>query len=187
MGTAIKGASLQARLRYVENLAGADALSRILGTLSSADRKTLQHGLWPSSLCDLELSARLDEAIAQEMDPENPVAVFRELGRSSADRNLRGVHKVFARGQSPHDFLSSFPSVRATYYSDGVGTFRKTGDATAIFRVSGATSQTTADCESTAGYLQRAIEILGGQNAYVEHPKCSGRGDDYCEFSCGWR
>jgi predicted hydrocarbon binding protein len=42
------------------------------------------------------------------------------------------------------------------------------------------------DCESTAGYFERAIELAGGRQPKVELARCRHRGDDFCEFRCGW-
>jgi predicted hydrocarbon binding protein len=77
--------------------------------------------------------------------------------------------------------------VRATYYSDGEASCERTGDSAAVLRVAGARSHSQADCESTAGYFERGIELLGGQDPVIELSRCRGRGDELCEFRCRWR
>lgn len=175
------------RLEYLKDKGGAELLDRVLERLSAADQKILKGRPLPSSLFPLELNARLDEAIAQLLDPQNAIGVFRELGRASAEKNLRKFHAIFLQGRDPHDLLSGFPAVRATYYSDGSASYDRLGDRAGHFRVTGARSHSRSDCESTAGYFERAIELLGGKEAKVELHRCRGRGDELCEFRCEWR
>ena len=186
-GTRVKGASLIARLEYLTDKGGAALRDRVLERLSPADRKILSSRPLPSSLFPLELNARLDEAIAQALNPAHPAAVYRDLGRASAQKNLHKFHAIFLQGRDPHDLLAGFPAVRGTYYSDGSASYQKTGDNAGTFRVLGAKSHSLPDCESTAGYFERAIELLGGKEARVELFRCRGRGDLACEFRCGWR
>ena len=186
-GTRIKGASLLARLQYLAERGGDALREAVFERLPPPDRRILQNRPLPSSLFPLELNARLDEAIAQVVDPAHRVAVYRELGRASAQQNLHKFHGIFLQGRGPHDLLSGFPAVRATYYSDGAASYEKTGDSSGVFRVAGARSHSLPDCESTAGYFERAIELLGGREAKVELGRCRTRGDERCEFRCEWR
>lgn len=185
-GTRIKGASLIARLEYVGEKGGSELRERVLERLSAEDRRVLERRPLPSSLFPLDLNTRLDEAIAATLDPANKVAVFRDLGRVSAQKNLHRFHAVFLQGKDPHDLLAGFPAVRATYYSDGNARYEKTGDRTGVFRVEGAQSHSRPDCESTAGYFERAIELLGGRQVKVELARCRHHGDPHCEFRCAW-
>jgi hypothetical protein len=109
----------------VDEKGGGDLRARVLGSLSAEDRRVLEHRPLPGSLFPLELNARLDEAIARSLQPLDPIRVFRELGRASAEKNPRKFHAVFLHGQGPHDLLSGFPAVRATYYSDGEASYER--------------------------------------------------------------
>jgi len=186
-GTRIKGASLLARLEYVTEKGGPELLARVLARLAPADRKLLEGHPLPGSFFPLELNERLDEAIAHAVNPLDLVGVYRELGRASAQKNLQKFHAIFLRGQNPHAVLEGFPAVRGTYYSDGTASYERTTDTSGILRVKGASSHSLPDCESTAGYFERAIELVGAQDARVELAHCRGRGDALCEFRCGWR
>jgi uncharacterized protein (TIGR02265 family) len=185
--TRIKGASLLARLEYVTEKGGPQLLARVLARLPEADRKVLEGKPLPASFFPLELNERLDVAIAHAVNPLDPTGVYRELGRASAQKNLQTFHQIFLRGHSAHSLLEGFPAVRATYYSDGTASYDRTGDTSGVLRVKGASSHSLPDCESTAGYFERAIELVGARDARVELARCRGRGDALCEFRCGWR
>ena len=186
-GTLIKGASIKARLAFVEKQHGADVLSTVLAGLNAQDRSVLQGRVLPSTLFPLELNARLDESIAQVLDPDDPVRIFRRLGKASAEANLSSFHRIFLRGQGPHDVLKDFPSIRHTYYSDGEATYTPTGETSGTFRVVSAGSHTVPDCESTAGYFEKAIEMMGGKDVSVALGMCRHYGDPHCELICRWR
>lgn len=186
VGTRVKAASLLARLECLVDKGGQALRDRVLESLSENDRRVLANRPLPSTLLPLDLNTRLDEAIAALLNPSDPVAVFRELGRASAEKNLHRFHAIFLQGRDPHDLLAGFPAVRATYYSDGEASYEKTGDNGGVFRVKGARSHSRPDCESTAGYFERAIELLGGKRPQVELSRCRYHGDALCEFRCRW-
>jgi hypothetical protein len=68
----------------------------------------------------------------------------------------------------------------------GSRTYEKTGARSAVLRTVGAESVTEADCLTIIGWHQRAIEMSGGRDVHVEHPKCRARGNGYCEYLCSW-
>ena len=68
-----KGIVIKSRLRFVRETFGDDALERILGTLSAADRDVLNGILLPSGWYPKDVNARLDEAIIEVMGDESPV------------------------------------------------------------------------------------------------------------------
>jgi len=185
-GTKVKGASINARLEYVEESHGSRVLEQVLAILETKDKEQLGARILPSTMYPLELNGRLDAAIARVIQPANPVAVYRSLGRASAEKNLNSVHSIFLRSRGPHGILEHFPSVRRTYYSDGEATYEKIDDEKGVFRVRNAASHTLADCESTAGYFERAIELVGGTNVSVVLQQCRSRGNASCEFHCRW-
>ncbi len=186
-GTLIKGASIRARLKFLEREYGSDQLDLILVSLSEEDQSTIRIGVLPSTWYPLELSGRLDEAVAQVLSPDAPSRIFRLLGKASAENNLQSFHRIFLRGQGPHDVLESFPSVRRTYYSDGSAAYTPDGEQSGTLCVSGASSHTRSDCESTAAYFEKAIELMGGRSARTELKRCRDFGDASCEFHCQWQ
>ena len=185
-GTQLKGASIKARLDYLEEEHGPETLREVLGCLPEGERSRLENGVLPSTWYPLELHGSLDGAIASVLDPMHPVEVFRVLGRASADRNLNSFHRIFLQGRDPKDVLASFPSIRRTNYSDGEASYQAVDETHVALCVSGASGHTVADCASTAGYFERAIELLGGSSPTVELSKCRERGDPVCEFLCSW-
>ncbi|MDA8021188.1 MAG: DUF2378 family protein [Thermoanaerobaculia bacterium] len=185
--TSIKGASILARLDYIRDAHGIETLDRVLESLESADRELLSGSVLPSQAYALELNGRLDVAIASIVAPDKDQAlVFRELGRASAERNLTSIHSIFLTGHDPHDLLRKYPAVRRTYYSDGVATYEWIDASRGVLRVRGAVSHTQADCESTAGYYERALALVGVDDPRVDL-RCRTSPSGTCEYHCSWR
>ncbi len=187
LGTSIKGSSIIARIEYIRDKLGAEKIKEILSRLPANEQALLDRTILPSNRYPMELNAHLDQAIAQVLNPRNPVAVYRDLGRASAQRNLKAFHKTFLQGEGPHSVLSRFPAVRRTYYSDGLATYEKLSEKSGRLRIEGAKSHAYADCESTAGYFERAIELVGASSARVELTRCRERDDPHCELGCTWQ
>lgn len=181
MSTAIKGASVSARIDFVKRRFGEDTWQKVLTHLHEEDQKALTGNIIVLSFYPLELNARLDEAIAKATDPNNPIRVYRALGRASADANLTSVHKTFILGDNPHRVLKRYPSVRKIYYSDGSGQYEKIGEKEGYLQLKDS-SFTLEDDESTAGYFERGIELMGGKNVKVDVT----RKPRSCEYNFTW-
>lgn len=185
--TRIKGASLVARLEWTEQKQPG-ARNKVLAAMRSEDRKALGGVVMTMGWYSLELCAQLDAAIASVLAPERPPEeIYRLLGRASAADNLGGAHRLFLRDGTPHGVLGRFPQVRAQYYTDGAATYEYVAAGHGRITVEGAASVTVADCTSTAGYFEQALELAGGLDAQIDHHECILNGAARCRFECHWR
>ncbi len=181
MSTKIKGSSIKARLEHLKSKYGEKTLDSVLDRLNDEDQKQLRGIVIAISQYPIELNARLDEAIAKELDPHNEISVYRELGKASAEANLNSIHKTFIQGNDPHDVLRRYPSVRKQYYSDGTAEYQKTDEKRGELKLQDATF-TLQDDESTAGYFERGIELMGGKNVEVRVVSTSNT----CTYYFSW-
>ena len=185
-GSRIKGHILLARLQYVRDTAGEAQLAKVLASLSAEDRAVLGGMLLPVTWYPLELNLRLDAAIATVLSPGDKSKVFLEMGRASAEQNLKGVHRPYLREGDPHFLLSAAPSIYAAYYAAGRRTYEKAGDRAAVLRTFDAETVSATDCLTVVGWHQRAIELCGGREVKVEETQCRARGAPHCEYRCEW-
>ena len=182
----IKGSVLITRLNLLKNQGGVERLQQVLQRLPAADRKVLEGVIMPIGWYPLELNLRLDGAIADVLSPKDRSKAFVDMGRASAEQNLNGPHHVFIRKGDPHFLLSHAPEIYRLYYAVGSRTYEKIGPKTAVLRTMGAESVTEADCLTIIGWYQRAIEMSGGRDVRIDHPKCRARGNGHCEYHCSW-
>jgi uncharacterized protein (TIGR02265 family) len=182
----IKGHVLLARLQYVRDAGGEAQLQKVLASLPAEDRAVLTGMILPVTWYPLELNLRLDGAIATVLSPDDKSRVFLEMGRASAEQNLRGVHRPYLREGDPHFLLASAPRIYAAYYAVGSRTYEKVGDKVAVLRTLGAETVSATDCLTVVGWHQRAIELCGGRDVKVEETQCRARGAPHCEYRCAW-
>jgi uncharacterized protein (TIGR02265 family) len=185
-GSRIKGHVLLSRLQYVRDVAGEATLQEVLARLPDGDRAVLVGMVLPVAWYPLDLNLRLDGAIAAVLSPGDKARVFLEMGRASAEQNLKGVHRPYVREGDPHFLLSAAPRVYAAYYAVGNRTYEKLGEKAAVLRTFGAETVSATDCLTVIGWHQRAIELCGGREVKVEETQCRSRGAPHCEYRCEW-
>jgi uncharacterized protein (TIGR02265 family) len=185
-GPRIKGNVLLSRIAFVRGHGGEEALQAVLSRLPAADQAILRGWILPISWYPLALNLRLDDAIAGVLSPEDRSRVFLEMGRASADANLKGPHRPFVKPGDPHFLLASAPQIYAAYYGVGRRTYERTGETAAVLRTFDAESVTPTDCLTVVGWHVRAIELCGGKDVRVAETRCRSRGDPHCEYHCTW-
>jgi hypothetical protein len=185
METTISGKTLLARLRFVEERLGEAEARRVLARLSPNDQRILDGIVLPVGRYPLLLSARLDVAIAEELDPAHPNRVFRILGRSSAELNFDQFHATLIARDDPHVIMSRIGAMRRLYYQEGEFGYQRISATRARIFVRGMATVATPDCESTAGFYEVAIARSGGREVEVVH-HCRLDGEPDCTFDCGW-
>ncbi len=182
----IKGGVLLSRLKFVREKGGDAGVEAVLSRLSPADQGVLRGWVLPVAWYPLDLNQRLDAAIAEVFSPGDRSAIFVEMGRASADANLRGPHRPYVREGEPHFLLRAAPQIYGAYYAVGRREYERTGDTSAVLRTYGAEAVTATDCLTVVGWHQRAIELCGGTRVQVVETRCRTRGDPHCEYRCEW-
>ena len=180
----VKGTLFLARMKFLR-ARGKEQCDLVLARLPSADRTLLEGVLLPSSWYPAELLARLEAAIAAVLARGDRKVLFAELGRFSADVNLRGVQRPYLREGDPHHILSCVPRMYLSQHGSGVRTYRKTGDKAAAI-TSVCESPSPDECLTAIGWLQRAVELSGGRDVKVTEPRCRARGAEECEYVVTW-
>lgn len=179
----VKGGPIQARLAFVRDQRGEDAVHRVLARLSEEDRKTCTHIL-ASAWYPFDLHERLDDAIAAEMAMGENVFVL--MGEKSAEHNLGTTHRAFIADRDPHGLLSRSAQIYQAYYDTGHRRYERLGDTKAVLRTHESRTFSKHDCLTVVGWHRRAIEMCGGKNVRVTETKCRAKGADVCEYVCEW-
>jgi hypothetical protein len=180
----IKGHILLSRLQYVRETVGEARLMEVLATLPAEDRAVLTGMILPVTWYPLDLNLRLDSAIATVLSPGDRSRVFLEMGRASAEQNLKGVHRPYLREGDPHFLLAAAPRIYAAYYAVGTRSYQRVGEQAALLRTEGAEIVSATDCLTVIGWHQRAIELCGGREVKVEETQCRARGGPKV---CNWQ
>jgi len=181
----VKGSVLRSRLDFVKGHFGDEGLSRLLASLSEDDRSVLTDGLLPAQWYPFDLGERLDSGIMRTLGGGS-ATTFRRLGARSAEVNLAGVHQVFVHPGDPHALLRRAPAIYKLYYDTGHRTYESLGPTSCRLVTHESESFSAADCETVIGWHERAVELCGGRNPRIEHPRCRARGAPVCEYVLSW-
>ena len=185
-GPKIRGSILLARLAFVREKNGAEAVEKILNTLSREDQAVLRGKVWEGGSYAFELNERLDRAIANTLSPKDPNRVFVEMGRASAETNLLGPQKTLVTPGDPHRFLAQAPYIYMLYYAKGRRTYEKLGPTRGVMKTFDAEVVSAQDCLTVVGWYERGLEICGAQGVRIEERHCRARGHAFCEYVCEW-
>ena len=186
MTAQVGGNILIARRQFVLDRGGEALWDRVLSRLPPEDAKILHRTMLVTGKFSLALNLRLDEAIAAVLYPGEPKRAFLEMGRASAEVNLRGSHRGFVAQGDPHHLLSFAESIYSYYYVEGRRTYQKTGPNSAVLTTYDAPPATPGDCLTVVGWHERAVEMSGGMNVQVTETRCRSRGDEVCEYRISW-
>jgi uncharacterized protein (TIGR02265 family) len=142
--------------------------------------------LLPAGWYSLDLNLRLDGAIATALTKGDRAKVFLDMGRASAEKNLKGAHAPYVKAGDPHFLLANAPRIYAAYYDKGRRTYERLSDTSAVLRTFEAETVSATDCLTVLGWHERAIELSGGRAVKVVETQCRARGAPHCEYRCEW-
>lgn len=180
----IKGSVLKARMSFVEEHGGEDAVHRVLERLPAKDRVALKM-ITLVRWYDFDLGQRLDDAIVRELGGGRS-EFFELLGEASAERNLTTHHASFLTEGDAHSFLAKAHSIYAMYYDTGHREYVKTGERSAELCTYDAETFSTPDCLTVVGWYKRALEMCGVTDVVIEHPECRALGGARCRYTIRW-
>ena len=180
----VKGSVLKARLAFVEEHAGADAVGRVLAGLAADDQQALKT-IVTMKWYPFDLGKHLDEAIVREVGGGRR-EFFERLGAASADKNLTTLHKAFVVEGDPHAFLAKAPQIYALYYETGRREYQRTGEREGVLTTYDAETFSAPDCLTVVGWHRRALELCGATAVRVVEEECRARGGAVCRYKVSW-
>ena len=74
-----------------------------------------------------------------------------------------------------------------TYYDSGEMQVVKTGPKEASVRLVGFDQPSPALCDRLMGWMERVIELAGGTEVSMQHPRCMARYDKFCVYEASWK
>ena len=182
----VKGTLLIARMKFLR-AQGKIEIEEVLRRLPSDDRGLLQGLLLPSTWYPAELLMRLETAIAAVVARGDRARAFTAMGRFAAQANLGpgGVQRPYLREDDPHYLLERLPRMYVSQHTSGRRTYERIDERSATVR-SFECEPHSDDCFFVVGWLQRAIELSGGNDVSVLETQCHARGAPHCEYRARW-
>lgn len=170
---------------FVTDRYGAPAWKALVDSFPPADRAVLS-SIVSIGWYELDLYARLIRALDQQLGRGNLKLVY-ALGRFEAERDLTGVHQWFLKLFGPSTAIDQIGKYWQRFHDTGAWTMIRPGDRQVIAQLAGWGVVDAALCRELLGYLGRALELLGGRDISLSHPRCRVEGEPVCEFHLAWR
>jgi hypothetical protein len=170
---------------FVTERFGAAAWNEVLRHLDDTDRETLE-AVVSVGWYDLALYARMIRIVDDKLG-DGDLKLVHALGRFEAERDLTTIHQWFLRLIRPSIAIEQTGKYWRRFHDTGEWFIQRRGDREVLGTLIGWGVVDTALCRELVAYLARTLELLGGQDVAMDHPRCRARGDDACEFRLRWR
>ena len=180
-----KGTTLLHLQAYAEAQFGAAAWQRALVALTEEERHTLSSVVavgWYDTELFLKLLALVEAtAAAPQPDPIERLAVY------EAERDLRGIHRLFLRMANPAFVLEKASEYWSRFHDEGHFVVERPTETSAIGTLRGLSVVDARYCRYLRGYIRRLLELVGARGVYIEHTECRARGAELCRFRGQWQ
>jgi hypothetical protein len=163
---------------------GESAWLDLVSELSTGDQQVLSE-IVAVGWYDLELYARLMRAVDQRYG-NGDLALLDDLGRFEAEADYRGIFRLFFRMASPAYMVEKTADYWRRFHDAGEWSIERRG-ATSVWGALSGWGVDAALCRELVAYVKRAIELVGGRDVALEHPRCRSRGAARCEYLMSWR
>jgi len=164
---------------------GSDAWERVLRIMDTADRDQLE-SVVAVGWYELGLYARLIRAIDAALGSGN-LDLVPELGRFEATRDLSTVYRLFFRFSNPAFAIEKSMAYWRRFHDTGSWNITRTSDTSVHGTLTGWGVVDLAMCLELTGYMPCVIELVGGKEPVMTHPRCRSRGADVCVFELEWK
>jgi hypothetical protein len=180
---AVKGTMLEAHLEWAAGKLG-DVAKELAPLLGPEPAALVKGRVLPIHWVPLHCVVAIDRAIATAVK-QPAEAVFRELGRHSAELNLRGVYKNYT-SENPHAFFAKQALLHSRFCNFGKSEYVQTGPRSGRITLRECEEFSPVFCLSGLGYYEAALEVMkapGPIHAVESSCLCAGNSACVCELS----
>ncbi|MEJ7730727.1 MAG: hypothetical protein WKG00_16105 [Polyangiaceae bacterium] len=170
---------------FVTERHGTPAWRQLLEALDPGDRE-LWVGLVPVGWYDLGAYARLIRAL-DRLYGSADLGLVRDLGRFEAERDLTTIQRFFLKLVRPSMAIEQTGKYWSRFHDSGRWEMERRGDREVRGVLTGWGVVDEALCIELVSYLARTLELVGGKDVRMDHPRCRVKGADACEFRLFWR
>ena len=182
----IKGAAIRARLEYLREKHGDDALQRVIETLDEMDQVILGGTVLPSIWYPFQVLANFDEAACRLLG-DGDHSLFEAAGEHVGEQHARSIYRVFFKETEPSRVLRLASCIYANYYS-GLGRLSLRSDDDGRHErlvIQGAPGTARPNCVTAMAYFKSVLASCTGMTVEARETRCTCWGDEACEFEFG--
>lgn len=183
----VRGNALTPMPKFINKNFGKEGMARWLEAISVEAHRIFIFPIKPADWFPLhETLIKPTANIAQLFYNWDLKAAAWELGRFSADSNLKNVYKLFVKLGPAESFLNKISEFLYSYFRPSAVEIVEIKDKSGIFRITEFPEMDKAVEYRIAGWVQRGLEINGCKNVIIEIPKSLTNFKPYSEFHVSW-
>jgi hypothetical protein len=183
--TQCKGLILTSRLRYVQEVHGAEASERITREFSPATQALLERRVLPHEW--VPFASFIDvNVVADRLLGKGDLSLCREMGAWAAAATLPRIFRLFYRFGSPMFLFERAAKLWNAHYDTGRMETHRDADGWAHLFIHEFGQPHRAHCLSVLGWITRSIEMSGATVTSAVEKQCRLRGDPCCELAAHW-
>lgn len=179
----VKGSKITSKFAFVKEYYGDQALDSLLASMDDEDARALiaviEAGWYPQDLYE-----RLLKAICSHLAVGDE-AIFTRIGHHSAQHLINSTYKVF-QSKDPLRLLKNQAPMHTMMNQPGEMEVSSNGPGHCTIKVASPRSSAVI-CKCARAFYHKAVELCGVTKVSVTEPKCSGNGDNYCQFEITWK
>ena len=180
----IKASSHQSTTLYLERVHGEEAVERCYAAVDPKEAELLRN-LRAKDWCPLPAFCHYLLA-ADELYGQGDLALCRDMGQASAKWQIPGLVRVAMRLFSPLQMINHIPDLWGKLMDKGRIEVAQTSETSGFIRVHEFHPFHRAMCERLVGFITAGLELTGGRNPSVAHPRCVTADNLVCEYACSW-
>ena len=97
------------------------------------------------------------------------------------------IHRLFFRLANPAYAIEKTTEYWRRFHDTGSWSIERRAETAVSGTLENWGLVDEALCVELTGYMPRVIELVGGRNARMVHPRCRARGSHTCYFELGWQ
>jgi hypothetical protein len=181
----VKGTAVSSTLRYLAEKHGPASLEAVTAALPPEERDAFRRGVLVSQWYRFGALAQMMRE-ARGLYGGGGNAIYKEMGRASADYALTTIYKIFFKVGSPQFIITRAASVYGSYYSAGGAKVTESGRGFAILELDPFPEPCEEYCHRVWGWVDRMLELSGASRVESKHEVCQAKGDPQCRIEGHW-
>jgi hypothetical protein len=182
----VKGTALKSTIEFLKSHMGDEPFQSLLKKLTPEEAVVVTSPILMSGWYEFSFLRKLMKLAKGQVKLDSGRSLAWELGRFSAEAALSGIYKLFFKVTDVGFIVKKASYLFPTLYDSGVMEVVDLQPNGAVMRVKEFNEPSPEFCDRLQGWMERTVELTGRKRVTIEHPKCTSRGDAYCEFHGRW-
>lgn len=181
----MKGSALATRVSWVRLNHGQGGVDRLCEAVSADLAQVVRDGVRVADWYDFALFVELNTAIDERFG-QGDGALIKELGRWGAEANLTTIYRLFFKVGTVRWVLARAARLWHLHYDAGRLAVRELAGNEVELSIEDFPTPHCAHCQSVQGWVEKSIELSGGEDVKTSITSCRHQGGASCRIRGRW-